>query len=572
MKTLKTAFYLLLSTLVLYGCQKEYSVENGNLKLPTGSWEFKNAGAQYIGDMDTAYIALNGNTKELHLIGTSVDGSQTFHLHLFADTFKIGTYKASVFQSSFNYTSGATSLFNANQLVGEFIVNITSFGNNVISGNFSGSALDSSNTVVQLTEGKFTSTINISGTAGGVSSGVFGDSSGTCKPILLNGAYSAGVALTTLNTVQLQVTVTIPGSYTISSNTVNGVTFTKSGTFTSVGVQTVVLIGSGTPANSGNSDFAVKFGNSQCNFTINFGNPSIGTLGGGGGACTPFTVGGVYQQGILLNPTNTVQLQVTVTTPGNYSIATNTVSGISFSASGTFVNTGMQIVTLAGTGTPTTSGILPFSVTYGSSTCSFTITSLPGVAPSNDYFPTTLNSNWSYGLEGGTASDSLHFAVINYSLTAAGNTYSTVTADYIPPTGFPDSAYYRKPGGNYYQYVNYSNFLPFDQPVDGEYIFLKDNVAQGTTWQSPNISGSISGFPFAGYFKMTLLAKAVPVTIGTFNFPDVIKVKYELFIVPSPVPVETDERWFARNVGEIHFSYDDNVNVTTYDIGNFFVY
>lgn len=572
MKTFKTAFYLLLSTLVLYSCQKEYSVENGNLKLPTGSWEFKNAGTQYVGDMDTAYIAANGNTKELHLIGTSADGSRAFHLHLFADTFKVGTYKASAFQSSFNYTSGAASLFNANQLVGEFIVNVTSFGNNVISGNFSGSALDSSNKVVQLTEGKFTSTINISGTAGGVSSGVLGDSSGTCKPVVLNGAYFAGVALTSSNTVQLQVTVAAPGTYTISTNTVNGVTFSNSGTFTSVGVQTVTLIGSGTPTNSGNNDFTVTYGNNLCNFTINFGNPSTGTLGGGGGACTPFTVGGVYQQGILLSPANTVQLQVTVTTPGNYSIATNTVSGITFSASGNFPNTGLQIVTLAGTGTPTTSGILAFSVTYGSSTCSFTINSLPGVAPSNDYFPTTLNSNWSYGLEGGTPSDSLHFAVINYSLAVAGNTYSTITTDDIPPTGSPDSSYYRKPGGSYYQYMDYSNYLPFDQPVDGEYIFLKDNVAQGATWQSPNISGSISGFPVSGYFKMTLLAKAVPVTIGTFNFLDVIKVKYELFIAPSPAPVETDERWFAKNVGEIHFSYDDNVSVTTYDIGSFFVH
>ena len=98
MKTFRNAFYVLLFTLSLYSCQKEYSVENGNLKLPTGSWEFKNAGAQYIGDMDTAYIAVAGSTKELHLIGTSLDGTQKFHLHLFADTFKVGTYKASLFK------------------------------------------------------------------------------------------------------------------------------------------------------------------------------------------------------------------------------------------------------------------------------------------------------------------------------------------------------------------------------------------------------------------------------------------------------------------------------------------
>ncbi len=573
MKTFRSAFYVLLFALTLYGCQKEYSVENGNLKLPTGSWEFKNAGAQYIGDMDTAYIIASGNTKELRLNGTSLDGTQKFRLHLFADTFKVGTYKASLFQSSFTYTSNAT-LFDANQLVGEFIVNVTSYGNNVIAGNFSGTALDSSNKPVQLTEGKFTSTINISGTSGGASSGVLGDSSGTCKPAVLSGAYFTGVALTSSNTVQLQVTVAVPGTYNISTNTVNGVSFSKSGTFTSVGVQSVVLTGSGTPTNSGNSDFAVTYGNNQCNFTVNFGNPSSGVLGSSAGACTPFTVAGVYQQGILLNQTNTVQLQVTVNTPGNYFITTNTVSGISFSASGTFAATGMQIVTLSGSGTPTTSGILPFSVTYGASTCSFTITSLPGVAPSGDYFPITLNSNWTYGLQGGTSSDSIHFAVINYSTTIAGTKYSTITADYVPPTGVPDSSYYRKPGGDYYQYVNYSNYFPFDQPVDGEFIFLKDNVAQGTTWQSPNISGSAQGFPFSGYFKMTLLAKAVPVTIGTFSFPDVIKVQYDFYIAGSPLPVETDERWFAKNVGEIHFGYQDNLSASseTYDVGNFMVF
>ncbi|MEO6636890.1 MAG: hypothetical protein ABIN25_01360, partial [Ginsengibacter sp.] len=103
MKTFRSSFYVLLCAFILFGCQKEYSVENGNLTLPTGSWEFKGAGAQYIGDMDTAYIIASGNTKELRLNGTSLDGTQQFRLHLFADTFKVGTYKASLFQSSFTY-------------------------------------------------------------------------------------------------------------------------------------------------------------------------------------------------------------------------------------------------------------------------------------------------------------------------------------------------------------------------------------------------------------------------------------------------------------------------------------
>lgn len=71
---------------------------------------------------------------------------------------------------------------------------------------------------------------------------------------------------------------------------------------------------------------------------------------------------------------------------------------------------------------------------------------------------------------------------------------------------------------------------------------------------------------------MTLLEKAVPVTIGTFNFPDVIKVKYEFFITGSPIPIETDERWFAKNVGEIHFDFNDGVNAAGYDVGKYQVF
>ncbi len=571
MKTIRIVFYIFLSVVLFNSCQKEYSIESGGVIAPSGSWEFKDGSKQFQGNMDTAYIDSTGTTKELHLIGTSIDGLQTFHLHLYADNFQTGTYKASLFQSSFTYTSGSKQLYNANQLIGEFIVNVTSYGNNIIAGTFSGSALDSSGAIIQLTSGKFTSAISISGNSG-ISSGVLGDSSGTCKPVTLAGSYSPGIALSSTNSVQLEVTVAVPGSYTISTNTVNGVSFTKSGTFTSVGLQAITLSGNGTPISSGMQNFIVTYGNSQCTFPINFGSSSVSTLGGNGGNCTPFTIGGIYQQGILLNPTNTVQLQVTVSTPGTYTIATDTVNGVSFTNSGNFTTTGLQIITLAGSGTPVSSGLQNFVVSTGTSICNFSITFLPGVAPSGDYFPTTLNSNWTYNLIGGTSSDSVQIMVINYLPSFIGNTYSTFTADLVPPSGIPDSSYYRKPGGDYYQYVDYSNFVPFDQPVIGEFVFLKDNVPMGTTWQSPTVAGNIAGLPFSGYIQMTLLEKAVPVTIATFNFPDVIKVKYEFFITGSPVPIETDQRWFARNVGEVHFDYDDGVNAAGYDVGAYKVF
>jgi uncharacterized protein (TIGR02145 family) len=52
----------------------------------------------------------------------------------------------------------------------------------------------------------------------------------------------------------------------------------------------------------------------------------------------------------------TVTLEASVTTAGTYTVFTNTVNGVTFSASGTFAGTGNQTVTLTATGTPTLAG------------------------------------------------------------------------------------------------------------------------------------------------------------------------------------------------------------------------
>ncbi len=569
MNRLKITCYFILAAVLFSACRKEYSLEGGGLKVPSGTWEFKDSLKQYIGNMDTAYIVspAGSGTKELHLIGRSADGSQTFHMHLFATTFTTGTYKASLFQSSFEYTMPAKTLYEANELIGEFIVTITSFGNNVISGTFAGAAADSANKTINLSQGKFTSTIAAS--ASGVSTGVLGDSAGNCKPVILGGAYLKGAALTTSNTVQVQVVVATPGSYSITSNTVNGVTFSKTGTFSSTGPQTVLLDGSGTPVNSGIQNFTISYGNSQCAFKIDFASPASGTLGGNGADCTPVTPAGVYTQGIDLTAANTIQIQVNVTTTGAYTISTNTVNGVSFTKSGTFTSTGIQDVILTGNGLPQSAGLQTFAVSFGTSVCNFNITFQPGTTP-NDYFPLTVNSNWTY--IDATATRTYYTSVIDYAPSLGGNTYQTIAVSGAAGDPALDSLYYRKPGGDYYQYVDYSDVVPLDQPVAGEFIFLKDNVPAGTTWSSPTVSGTINGAPITAYITMTILEKAVPLTIGNFNFPDVIKVKYEYFISSDPVAIETDYRWFAKNVGEINDSFEPNASVNSYLIADYHIF
>lgn len=573
MKQFKTAFYFIAFAALLNACKKEYSIEQGGTT-SVGTWQFNDSSQLFTGNMDSVYIdsTTSPNTKILYLIGTSLDGKQKFNLELYGNSFTTGTYNASLFQSTFSYTSGGSNVYLSNQLVGEFIVNITTLNSNNISGTFSGAARNAANNVIQLTQGKFTGSFVTNGNGNGVSSGVLGDSSGNCQPVVLNGIYSQGIAMDSSNTVQVQVTVATAGSYSIKTNTVNGIIFSKTGTFTSTGIQNVVLTASGTPTNSGVQNFTLVYGNSQCNFNINFAPPASGSLGGGGGSCTPFAIAGTYQQGILLNTTNTVQIEVNVTTPGNYNITTNAANGVVFSKSGTFTTTGVQNILLTGSGIPVNAGPQDFTVSFGNSNCTFNISFLQGVAPSGDYFPLTLNSNWTYGLTQGTTQDSIYSAVLGYAPTFGGNTYNTIAQYDVPPGEATDSAYFRKPGGDYYEYMNYSAFFGFDQPVTGEYIFLKDNVPMGTTWNSPDIMGTISGVPITVYIKMTMLEKAVPVTIGIFPFPNVIKMKYEFFVSGSPIALATAERWFAFNTGEIHTSITGGTEIISYDIGNFHIF
>lgn len=571
MKFLRTIGSLVVIIFLLNACQKEYSFERGTLP-PAGSWQFSNGSTNYSGNIDSVYEATMGTIKELFIVGKTTNGTQFFQLHLFADSFKIGTYIASSFQSSFTYNTSAKTIYTASQLIGEFVVSITAINNTNIEGTFSGTAKDSSGNLVQLTNGKFKSSF-AGGSINPSSSGVLGDSSGKCKPIIITGAYAQDIPATNNNTIQVQVNVTVPGPFTLSTNTVHGLSFSTSGVFSTTGQQNVVLNASGTPSVSGDYLFTLKYGNSQCDFTLNVLGDATGTLGSNNNDCTSFEFAGTYQQGIEFNTGNTVTIQVNVTTAGAFHISTNTVNDVSFDTSGIFSTTGLQTVTLTGRGTPLNSGVQNFSVTYDNSTCNFPLTFTSGVAASDDYFPLSANSNWTYSKVGGSTTDSVTNEIISYLPVIAGATYNSIKQTKTTSGSVIDSFYYRKPGGDYYQYINFQKLFGFDQYVGGEYVFLKDNVGATQTWNSPTITGTISGITISGYAKMTLLAKNVAVnTIPGFNFPDVIKVKYEYFLTGNPNPLITQERWFAKNTGEIYFSSNNGSENIQYEVGRYQVF
>ena len=95
------------------------------------------------------------------------------------------------------------------------------------------------------------------------------DGSGDCLPKTVAGTYEEGVELVgTENYLEIEVNVLTAGSYTISTDTVNGIYFIASGLFTNTGIQTVQLPGFGTPAVSGISNFVVQFDSTSCSIAV----------------------------------------------------------------------------------------------------------------------------------------------------------------------------------------------------------------------------------------------------------------------------------------------------------------
>ena len=263
-----------------------------------------------------------------------------------------------------------------------------------------------------------------SSNAGGTSSYSFDGSPGTCAAPTVAGFYSVGVALNASNTLTFAVNVSVKGTYSITTTASNGVFFSGSGTFTTTGPQTVVLNGSGTPKNAGNFPFVPVTGNT-CNFTVSFlsGAPAaVFTYAGGTGSCTAPNVVGTYATGIALGSGNYVDLAVIVTTPGAYTVSTNSADGISFSGSGAFTANGPQTIRLIGNGTPAVQG--PFSFTP-SGGCSFSITVAPPPPPAAFTYtctPAVLSGTFAAG----TALTSSSTIKVGVNVTTAG-LYSVTT-------------------------------------------------------------------------------------------------------------------------------------------------
>jgi hypothetical protein len=258
---------------------------------------------------------------------------------------------------------------------------------------------------------------------------------GDCLGSTVSGNYKKDSVLNSGHYVTVTVDVDSAGTYSISTDTVNGYFFRAIGTFSVAGTQTVKLVGTGKPVIAGTNTFTVKYNGSTCQFSVNV----AASTGGGGGStgtsvysidCGTATLNGSYQATISMTPSNTVSLNVKVTTAGTWNLTSATANGISFSGSGNFTATGPQTITLTATGTPTASGDFNISVNSGSSTCPFqvTFTAAPVIdwkftegsvtyqgQMDNSQLQTVVTIS-TYGYSGSNANnDDLVFAIVDFS-------------------------------------------------------------------------------------------------------------------------------------------------------------
>ncbi len=193
---------------------------------------------------------------------------------------------------------------------------------------------------------------------------VLAGSPGPCLSYVINGDFTQGVAMTQQNYVQVLLNVNRTGPFNISTETIDGIIFSQSGTFTDTGRQQINLHGKGKPVQSGKFNFSPVAGASSCTFEINVRDsisPATYQIPvNSDGTCSSYAVPGAIYHGVPLTHTN-MTITVDVFEPGEFTITTNSINGIIFSKTGKFLSKGIQKVQLVGSGTPKDIGVFIFS-------------------------------------------------------------------------------------------------------------------------------------------------------------------------------------------------------------------
>lgn len=94
-----------------------------------------------------------------------------------------------------------------------------------------------------------------------------------CSDAATTGNFEVGTAVGLTDLVIVTVNVTKTGTWNYNTGTLNGLSFSGSGTFTITGDQVIALQASGKPVAAGNTTFPLNIGSATCSFTINVSAP-----------------------------------------------------------------------------------------------------------------------------------------------------------------------------------------------------------------------------------------------------------------------------------------------------------
>lgn len=293
MKVLKPWLAIASLFVLLFACQKEISKEvpgddpgNGGTGGAGNSgswgWSFKGDAGNYHGCIDTAFYQTVNGIKALSIEGSdSVDNFISITLVAVSGNFQPGTYTTA--QGAILMVQDKNGVSYISDKPTSFTIKISTITDTLIEATFSGSLNDVLNSgTFKVTDGSLKAKIgkvnpcSNSGTGNGGGGGngngnadfsLYGTGS-SCSNAIIEGKYVKTLALTGSNTVELEVDVQTAGNWSVTTNTINGIKFSGSGTFSGTGFNTIVLTGSGTPLQNGATVIPVTAGASSCSFTI----------------------------------------------------------------------------------------------------------------------------------------------------------------------------------------------------------------------------------------------------------------------------------------------------------------
>ena len=252
MKTFKYLGFILSTMLILIACTKELSVETGF------------SGGNAVGYLGSKSGQCDTNIVRGQYIRDSVVKDSNYVL---VDV----TFQAPGFYKIVTETENGFSFYDSGYMIniGLQSIKLKAVGRPIARGNTS--------FLVTFDTSFCSFTIPVLDTPTKTATYTIADSSGKCA-FNFRGIYKAGVPLNpNVNIFTMNMNVTYPGAYNIRTQTINGMTFSSSGTFNNAGPnQTIVLRGAGTPIRGEKDSVTVTAGATSC--TIFFTVDSTATI------------------------------------------------------------------------------------------------------------------------------------------------------------------------------------------------------------------------------------------------------------------------------------------------------